>query len=90
MESTLFTTLTVTEEASLSGGHWKKPKPPVTPPVKPPTTPAPTTTNNTTTTTGIVSIITQITGPAIAIAPWGVAAAQSGSNYNSSPITVGK
>ncbi|MEH2437841.1 MAG: hypothetical protein V7K25_27045 [Nostoc sp.] len=87
MESTLFTTLTATEEASLSGGHWKKPKPPVTPPVKPPT---PTTTNNTTTTTGIVSIITQITGPAIAIAPFGVAAAESGSNYNYSPIKVGK
>ena len=36
MESTLFTTLTVTEEASLSGGWYKKHKPA-------PTTPAPTT-----------------------------------------------
>jgi len=33
MESTLFTTLTVTEEASLSGGHKKSVK--VTPPTPP-------------------------------------------------------
>ena len=40
MTSTLFTTLTVTEEASLSGGHKKKTTtPPATTP-KPPATPA--------------------------------------------------
>ncbi|MEH1839953.1 MAG: hypothetical protein V7L20_14585 [Nostoc sp.] len=38
MTSTLFTTLTVTEEASLSGGHKKKPTPPAKPTT--PTTPA--------------------------------------------------
>ncbi|MEH2325287.1 MAG: hypothetical protein V7K32_17345 [Nostoc sp.] len=38
MESTLFTTLTVTEEATLSGGWYKKHKPATTTPA--PTTPA--------------------------------------------------
>ncbi|MCC5664556.1 hypothetical protein LC653_11665 [Nostoc sp. CHAB 5784] len=42
MESTLFTTLTVTEEASLSGGRYgRKPKPATTTPAT--TTPATTT-----------------------------------------------
>ena len=45
MESTLFTTLTVTEEASLSGGTYRKyrraPRP-TTPTTPAPTTPTPT------------------------------------------------
>ncbi|MEH2325285.1 MAG: hypothetical protein V7K32_17335 [Nostoc sp.] len=40
MESTLFTTLTVTEEASLSGGWYKKHKPATTTPAPAPA-PAP-------------------------------------------------
>ena len=45
MESTLFTTLTATEEASLSGGWYRiyRPAPrPTTPTTPAPTTPAPT------------------------------------------------
>ncbi|MEH1874506.1 hypothetical protein [Nostoc sp.] len=40
MESTLFTTLTVTEEASLSGGWYKKHKPATTTPAPAPAKPS--------------------------------------------------
>ncbi|MEH1874505.1 hypothetical protein [Nostoc sp.] len=50
MESTLFTTLTVTEEASLSGGWYKKHKPATTTPAT--TTPA----KPTVTLTGITQV----------------------------------
>ncbi|MEH2249272.1 hypothetical protein [Nostoc sp.] len=82
MESTLFTTLTATEEASLSGGNkpvWKKHKPPAKPPapvVPKPSTPTPTTTTTTTTTTtnvGIIvaPVITVIAGSPTAVVVYG-------------------
>ncbi|MEH1839955.1 MAG: hypothetical protein V7L20_14595 [Nostoc sp.] len=53
MQSTLFTTLTATEEASLSGGHKKKTTTPptTTPPATPPAPP--------TITVNLAAIITQ-------------------------------
>ncbi|WP_375514293.1 hypothetical protein [uncultured Nostoc sp.] len=72
MESTLFTTLTATEEANLSGGNSK---PPVKKPPAKPSTPTTTTTTTNTTTNTLVNISKIFTGPTIAIAGKGATAA---------------
>ncbi|WP_375514294.1 hypothetical protein [uncultured Nostoc sp.] len=80
MENTLFTTLTATEEASLSGGNdWKKSHKPVKKPSTPSTPSTSTTTTTNTTTNTLLNISTIVTGSTIAIAgKGGTAVAVSG------------